>query len=35
LALGSIEFREVREMGNTLEDVFVSAIEGEEEANHG
>lgn len=35
LALGSIEFREVREMGNTLEDVFLSAIEEEEEANHG
>ncbi len=35
LALASVEFREVREMGNTLEDVFLSAIEGEEEANQG
>jgi len=35
LALASVELREVREMGNTLEDVFLSAIEGEEEANQG
>lgn len=35
LALGSVEFREVREMGNTLEDVFLSAVEEEEEANQG
>ena len=34
LALGSIEFREVREIGNTLEEVFLSAIGEEEQANH-
>jgi len=35
LAQGSIELREVREMGNTLEDVFLSAVEEEKEANQG
>ena len=35
LALGSIELREVREMGNTLEDVFLSAVDEEKEANQG
>lgn len=34
LALGSIEFREAREIGNTLEEVFLSAIGEEEEANN-
>jgi len=34
LALDSIEFREAREIGNTLEEVFLSAIGEEEEANH-
>ena len=35
LARGSIELREVREMGNTLEDVFLSAVDEEKEANQG
>lgn len=33
LALGSVEFREVSEVGNSLEDVFLTAIAGEKGLN--